>query len=196
MDSGRLRFITNNQQRIMADLYQANNDDNDVVILPPSHTGSHRYMEAAYHDSMAIVRHFGKPHLFITMTCNSKWPEITHALQRNETPSDRPGICTRVFNLSLKELIRAISVERIFGKISARIHTLEFQKRGLPHAHIVVFLEKDINVDEYDSIISAELPEKLLYPSLHEKVLQFMVHGPCTESSSCCENNTCKRGYP
>jgi len=33
-----------------------------------------------YQDAMAIVNKFGKPNLFITMTCNPKWHEIEENL--------------------------------------------------------------------------------------------------------------------
>lgn len=42
-------------------------------------------MQALYQDAMAIVRKMGKPDLFITMTCNLKWVEITRELQPGQT---------------------------------------------------------------------------------------------------------------
>jgi hypothetical protein len=47
--------------------------------LPSSFTGGPRQMHKLYQDGMAIVRVFGKPDLFITITCNPKWPEIQNA---------------------------------------------------------------------------------------------------------------------
>ena len=49
------------------------------IILPSEFTDSPRQMHQLYQDSMAMVRHFGKPELFITFTCNPKWPAITEA---------------------------------------------------------------------------------------------------------------------
>ena len=37
-------------------------------------------MHKMYQNSMAIVRKFSKPDLFITMTCNPSWDEIQSAL--------------------------------------------------------------------------------------------------------------------
>jgi hypothetical protein len=42
------------------------------VILP----GSPRYMNEKSQDAMTYVRKFGRSDLFITFTCNPKWPEI------------------------------------------------------------------------------------------------------------------------
>ena len=49
----------------------------------------------------------------------------------------------------------------IFGHQQAMVHTIEFQKRGLPHAHILVILKSESklrSVDDYDMVVSAQLP--------------------------------------
>ena len=46
------------------------------IILPSSFVQGPRYKQQSFQDSMAIVREFGKPDLFPTMTANPKWPEI------------------------------------------------------------------------------------------------------------------------
>ena len=76
-----------NQATLRTELYrniadhmmQADVDKNQVgrqVILPATHIGSPRDMHGRFQDAMAIVRRYGKPHLFITMTCNHTWREI------------------------------------------------------------------------------------------------------------------------
>ena len=42
------------------------------IVLPSSYVGGDRFMQQLYQDSMALVRHFGKPSLFITFTANPK----------------------------------------------------------------------------------------------------------------------------
>jgi hypothetical protein len=54
---------------------------------------------------MALVRKFGKPDLFITMTCNPNWPEILHELRLREEASGRPDLTSRVFNMKLNALL-------------------------------------------------------------------------------------------
>ena len=42
-----------------------------------------------------------------------------------------------------------------FGKVIANVHAVEFQKRGLPHAHILIINPpgfKITNVDDYDKL--------------------------------------------
>jgi Helitron helicase-like domain at N-terminus len=46
-----------------------------MTILPSSFTGGDHAMQQFYQDSMALVKHFGKPDLFITFTANPEWGE-------------------------------------------------------------------------------------------------------------------------
>lgn len=46
------------------------------VVLPSSSTGGSRYMQQNYKDAMAICKWAGYPDLFVTFTCNPKWPEL------------------------------------------------------------------------------------------------------------------------
>ena len=62
-------------------------------------------MRQAYLDAMAVVKKFGKPDIFCTMTCNPEWTEIKSQLRPGQTASDRPDIVARVFNLKKKQLI-------------------------------------------------------------------------------------------
>ena len=66
---------------------------------------------------MAIVRHFHKPYLFITMTCNPQWPEITAELLEGQTAQDRPDIVARVFKLKKDQLIQDLVKNGVLGNI-------------------------------------------------------------------------------
>ncbi|CAN0860638.1 hypothetical protein LINGRAHAP2_LOCUS7994 [Linum grandiflorum] len=82
------------------------------------------------------------------------------------------------------------------------MHTVEFQKRGLPHAHILVWLAKDakLNIpDQIDKVISAELPNPVLDPVGYSAVTKFMIHGPCGDAnpkSPCMVDGKCKKYFP
>lgn len=133
-------------------------------------------------DAMAIVRAFGKPDIFLTMTCNPKWPEILAALLPGQTASDRPDLSTRVFRLKLKALLSLLFTKGVIGRSVAHIHVVEFQKRGLPHAHLLIILapeDKPRGPVDYDTLISAEIPDPATHPLLYETVSTCMMHGPC-----------------
>ena len=66
----------------------------------------------------------------------------------------------RVFNSKLKALIESLT-QKIFGKVEALIYTIEFQKRGLLHAHILLTLneqDKIVNAIDIDEVVSTEIP--------------------------------------
>jgi hypothetical protein len=92
---------------------------------------------------MAIVRQYGKPDLFITMTCNPKWEEIVNVLKLGEIAYDRPDLVTCIFVSKLQHLLDELLKKGIFGKVVVNIHVIEWQKRGLPHAHILLILHSD-----------------------------------------------------
>ncbi|GKE25970.1 hypothetical protein Tco_1441354 [Tanacetum coccineum] len=87
-----------------------------------------------------------------------------------------------------------------FGGVT--IYTIEFQKRGLPHCHALIFLhehDKISSTDEIDHVISAELPSEVDDPVGFEAVRTHMMHGPCGDlyrSSACMSRDGCVKGYP
>lgn len=63
---------------------------------------------------MAIVRHFGKPSLFITFTANPRWLEILNHLKPRQQPTDRPDLIARVFRLKVQEPLRTVRGPRLY----------------------------------------------------------------------------------
>lgn len=219
VESQRLRWMQFNQQVIRAELYSSYRDavlagdDSNVdlgqigkpTILPATFVGSDRYMCEKYQDAMAICRRYGRPHLFVTMTCNPDWEEIKEQLKPGQDALNRPDICCRVFKLKHQELMRDITQRHVFGKVAANVHSIEFQKRGFPHAHILIWFEDKhhLTVENIDRIISAEIPDKYEAGSLdidpvYNMVTKSMIHGPnCTKRKlGCSSNGFCKYKYP
>ena len=114
---------------------------------------------------------------------------------------DRADVVVRVFYSKLKEFIHLLTVRHILGKVKAYLWTVEFQKRGIPHAHILLTFEscdKIRNVKQLDSIISAEIPDKKKNPRLHDIVTKFMIHGNClnNKKAKCHVNKKCRFNFP
>ena len=214
VEAGRLNYIALNQARLRADSYQGlldyvNNGAAECnlpagrpVILPSSFNGSPRNMHQNFQDAMAMVSKFGRPSLFITMTANPKSERVLNALRPGQTAADRADIITRVFKLELEELLADLSKRGIFGRSVARLHVIEFQKRGLPHAHILIWLDDESrprDADEVDSIIRAEIPCPEKEPDLHRLVMTHHMHGPCGEMNMenvCMKDGFCSKGFP
>ncbi|XP_076935570.1 uncharacterized protein LOC143602288 [Bidens hawaiensis] len=173
------------------------------VILPSSFTGGSQYMMQNYLDAMAICRWYGYPDFFITITCNPKWPEVKRFLNSTTiNPEDRPDIMCRLFKVKLDAIIKDLKKDEVLGKVQAVVYTVEFQKRGLPHAHICLFMHADHKlptVDHIDPFISAEIPDKKEDHELYSLVSEFMMHGPCgydNMNCSCMINRRCSKKFP
>ena len=216
VENTRLDFFKNNQKTIRAELYQGILDSITEgetsaakvgcrVILPPSFVGGPRDMKRRFLNALTLVQRYGKPDLFITMTCNPKWPEIQEQLQVGELAENRPDLVARIFRAKLVQLSKLIMKGNILGPVAAKIQVVEFQKRGLPHAHILLILNQDYKIKdptEFDKYVSAELPSPEL-SHLRSTVVQHMMHGACGLNFPKCacmqlvgHQLKCKSSYP
>ncbi|CAH9118153.1 unnamed protein product, partial [Cuscuta epithymum] len=214
VESARLRYVRANQQQLRCEMYKGLNDaflrgENDSrtqgkrIVLPPTFTGGARYMIQNYQDAMAICRWAGYPDLFITFTCNPRWPEIDRFLNpKNLKSEDRPDVISRVFKIKLNGLIKDLRMNKAFGNVRGVVYTIEFQKRGLPHAHILLWLcsaDKLPSPDDIDKVISAEIPDANSDPAYYAAVTDFMMHGPCGrdfKSAPCMVDGKCAKHFP
>ena len=151
---------------------------------------------------MALTRYYCKVDIFLTMTVNPKWEEMIRALLPGQQPHDRPDLVTRVFHLKKEALLHEITKDGIFGRAAAHVYTIEFQKRGLPHVHLLIVLEdgsKLLMPADVDSAICAQWPDPETQPRLFEVIKKCMVHGPCgavNPRAPCMDNGKCTKFYP
>ncbi|XP_071733561.1 uncharacterized protein [Rutidosis leptorrhynchoides] len=86
IEAERISYIRKNQNILRADTFTnllnsvaSSTSENSMmgnrIKLPSSFTGRVRYMIENYRDAMALCRVFGYPNLFLTFTCNPKWPQ-------------------------------------------------------------------------------------------------------------------------
>ena len=207
-----LNWLRQNQQTLRADLYsgvmdrlgegyELNDIGSKVAILPSSHIGSPRYMKARKQDAMALVRELGKPTFFLTMTCNPDWPEFERDLPPGVSAAHRADLTARIFQLKLKELLRDLTERHVLGEIKAHTYVIEFQKRGLPHAHILIIADSDDALTEpnVDAAVQAVIPVEAEDPVLYELVTKHMIHKNCkNKRDGDCkdENGNCTKFFP
>ncbi|XP_026481793.1 uncharacterized protein LOC113388840 [Ctenocephalides felis] len=137
-------------------------------------------------------------YLFITFTCNPQWIEIKKELIHDQTPGYRHDI-TRVFKQKLKSLLNFIIKHHVCAQVRCWMYSVEWQKRGLPHAHILVWLIDKMRPEDIDSVISAEIPNKNVDQNLHAIITKHVIHGPCgvfNNNSTCMTDGKCSKRYP
>ena len=103
IETSRLDYFRNKQTEIRAELYQGIIDSIEIgesrgskvgrrIILPSSFIGGPRDMQKRYMDAMALVQRYGKPDIFLKITCNPNWPEIKQELGNNDEIQNRPDL--------------------------------------------------------------------------------------------------------
>lgn len=95
-----------------------------------------------------------------------------------------------MFKIYLASLIDHIQKQSVFGKAVAPLYFVEFQKRGLPHAHILIILAheyKPRTTEQIDTAVLAELPDD---EELRAIVYRCMAHvAPCMRDGKCSKHD-------
>ena len=119
----------------------------------------------------------------------------------SQTATDCPDIVSRVFEQKKKALLKLID-NGFFGTTVAYIHTIEFQKRGFPYFHLLIFLYPQHRIQgsyHINFMISAQLSDPQLQPLLYAKVTKYMLYGPCgvdNPQAKCMVNGKCSKRFP
>lgn len=151
-------------------------------------------MNKLFQNSVAIVGVVGRPTWFIIFTTNSNCPEINSWIRSDQTHCD-------VAVFSCASFFTYVSFERCekgcTGKVTAFIVSIEFQKRGLPHGHILLCMDKDSqrnSPEQIDELAQAVIPvlqkkNEPNYESLlrvHRAVFEHNIHKPCAGRNYSC----------
>ncbi|KAE8195410.1 hypothetical protein CF336_g3094 [Tilletia laevis] len=188
MEEARLQFITDSiaahhqHNRVAAEAHEVaeldpHEDDNPErtpnASLPSSFVGSRAYRAEHVADALALATRFRKPQGMVTVTTNPEWAELKSMLRSNagQSATAVAALTVRVFNQRLQKFIARF--KRLFGKLLYIIQIIEFQKRGLPHSHIVFAVDPELPVAAIDKIVSGEVPPETS-PRLRELVLKYM----------------------
>ncbi|KAJ8580114.1 hypothetical protein M405DRAFT_753661 [Rhizopogon salebrosus TDB-379] len=137
IEEEQLGYIRRNRiSQARSSVPEGQDDDMPNIELPTSFIGSRRWASEETADSLALARAFDRPSFFITMTCNPDWLEIKSRLRPGQTAADAPVITARAFKVRLQRLLDIL--RKRLGEVKYMIKVIEFQKRGLPHAHIII----------------------------------------------------------
>ena len=113
-----------------------------------------------------------------------------------QDPYQRWDLLTRVFQLKLQSLLHEdIVTNGLFGRCVAWNYSIEFQKRGLVHCHMLIYLCEEDKIrkpENVDQFTSAELPDKKKDKELFDIILRNNIHGLCGDdnpSAACMQEN-------
>ncbi len=102
--------------------------------------------------------------------------------------------------MKLDTLLKDIK-DNVLINVIAKIWVIEFQKRGLPHVHILLILDEasKFNITkDYDLMVSIKIPNLIRHPEAYEMDTSCMVHGPYGLdffNAQCMEQRKCKKRY-
>ncbi|KAL3121265.1 hypothetical protein niasHT_008247 [Heterodera trifolii] len=177
-----------------------------IFLMPQTFAGSRQYYQGKYADLMTMVRHLGAPTWFVTFTGNPKWPEIDEALRVRQNYAHRPDIVCRIFMDKAAEFIRDVTERGVLGKVAGWCYSVEHQKRGMPHIHMLLILERGVRIDtaqQVDEYVSARIPtlppSSDQSPEAHQQrrlwhyVTSMMLHD-C--NAACLEGSRCRKHFP
>ena len=194
VEEERLSFLRFNQPRPGTDeaVDAEGGPQLGQIYLPSSFLCGPRWQATQTADALAIVSRYGKPTFFITFTTNPNWPEIKSQLRAgtNQNFADIPFVVIRAFHQRLKKLKEFL--RKKMGPLIYLIHVVEFQKRGLPHAHLAVKLSiEPTTPEEIDFVVQAEMPQT--EGRLRTLVQTHMIH---QHSTRCHSSAGCQYKYP
>ncbi|XP_074346722.1 uncharacterized protein LOC141685526 [Apium graveolens] len=210
--SGRENHISASDDvaRIMVGGTDTPTVNRDIIVyskmdkLKPGYAGSKCYMQHNFQDALVVCRHVGHPDIFLTMTCNTIWDEIQKMIVYLPGCQSQncPNIISRVFKMKPDQMTNDIKKKSYFGKCVGIMYVFEFHKRGLPHVHMLIWLDCDSkkflrhNVDKF---VSAEIPDPVKDPVGYAAVKAYMIYGHCglqNPKSPCMKGIKCTRHFP
>ena len=175
--------------------------------------GSPSYWQKFMYEVVAMVKQLGIPTWFMTLSCaDLRWPELFQIIARtqgiNMTDEQvealsyfercsmlnlNPVVVAKHFQYRVETFFKEVLMSRAnpIGKIIYYALRIEFQMRGSPHLHALIWtsdcpdLTHD-NIQHYtefvDKHVQAYLPNEKAEPKLHELVATYQKH---THSKTC-----------
>uniref|UniRef100_A0A8C5FK64 ATP-dependent DNA helicase n=2 Tax=Gadus morhua TaxID=8049 RepID=A0A8C5FK64_GADMO len=187
--------------------------------------GSPAYWQQTTKDLFAMIRQCGTPTFFCTFSAaEMRWKEIITAIKTQQGEQvnfdeldwsskcdilrSNPVTTMRMFDKRVEALFRDLimSPAQPIGKVVDYFYRLEFQHRGSPHIHCLIWIEgapvfeedSDKTVCDFISkYITAEMPDPNTQPELHKKVSGVQMHSK-THSKTCIKylGANCRFGFP
>ena len=174
----------------------SNSDENiegNLSTVFQSVRGSKQYWYRS--EVLCMVREYGSPTLFLTLSCAEyESLEISRYLRKvNDVPDSYPigKLCTedpisvsRKFSPKFHDFFVIIKGQ-LLGQVTHYFYQKEYQARGAPHYHMILWIDGDPTVGKDDpeevlqwiqERITCRIPEEDSNPELHQLVNKYQCH--------------------
>ena len=170
--------------------------------------GTPAYWEKSKREVFAMVRQLGIPTFFVTFSAaDRRWIEIDNAIliQQGKPPMtpeehnnmtwdqhcriimSNPVTAARIFENRVQTFIKDVIMSKAepIGKVEDYFYRTEFQQRGWPHIHMIVWVKDapklDVNTDDeivkfVDDKITCAMPSPETDPELYEILSSVQMH--------------------
>lgn len=197
--AGRLRGGSNDLQRLIF--------SDQAFLFLQKIPGSPSYWKKFQNEVLAMVKQLGMPTWFMTLSCaDLRWKELLTIICKchhiNLSPDQladlsyeekckllnlNPVITARHYQYRVETFFKEILLSKLqpLGKIVYYAIRIEFQNRGAPHVHSLLWTESppqltnsttDNYIDFIDNHIKAYLPNKLDDEELYDLVETYQKH--------------------
>ena len=183
--------------------------------------GTPAYWQKVHYDVLAQIRQLGLPTWFLTLSAaEMKWPEVIQIIARQygTTFSDEdvmnmtweeksswlkrnPVTAARHFQYRLDQFWKIVitSEAKPIGNVVDYMIRIEFQARGSPHAHTIIWVKdapqygKESDKEVTDFIDKYQICTK---PTEDEELLELVQLQKHVHSKSCLRYGSCRFGIP
>ncbi|EAY08353.1 hypothetical protein TVAG_352750 [Trichomonas vaginalis G3] len=180
------------------------------MYVPSYFVGSSSYWHKVGEKAFILASVYGPPTFFLTITCNPYWAEniawnsaTSQNQKQKKTLMDNSASISRIYHIKKKKLLSWLKETKLLGEISAYFGRDEYQQRGLPHTHFLLWTDFDVtNIHKLNQIISASFPDNDVVFSnidkmsdLYALTLKIQVH-VCNKNYCLDSNGHCRFQFP
>jgi hypothetical protein len=176
-----IKYLAQAQRRCFAREDEIRDENSDGVpkeyilrtFIPPSLVDIDEYWHHVAAKCFVVSTQLGAPAFFLTFTTNLHWLDY-QALKRDDDVFADSAMGSVTLKTILSALMKFIQKKKIFGIISAYLWRIEYQRLGLPHAHILFWSDSDTqDVHAVETVINVRYPKDSPFPDDQGMVTDF-----------------------
>ena len=159
--------------------------------------GSNQYCDLRCSEVLCMVREHGPPTLLLTLSCAEydsleiatylrKVNNVSDSYPTGKLCAEDPISVSRKFSQKFHDFFNLVILKGgVLGKVAHYFYKKEYQARGAPHYHILLWIEgAPVAGKDHDDVvlrwiqerITCRIPEEASNPELHQLVTKYQYH--------------------